>query len=258
MQNNNQPTIRMQVFYYRNRWHCFIKPAIQKKIDAVTDVLSSRVRRHILRPVLSGMQYIQLPKVAQTRFAVILVAILTLVVTPNVCPGCEPTSASAVALVREGQTLTAVDVVTPPYERGGMYNPHLIYPVGNVKISSSFGWRTPPCPSCSSDHTGTDFEVPAGTEIRAAMTGTVTFTGWKGSYGYLIVIDAGYGFVTYYAHMIDGSIPSGIVVGSRVTMGDVVGLVGCTGACTGPHLHFGVQIDGVYVDPLPVLQRYAP
>jgi murein DD-endopeptidase MepM/ murein hydrolase activator NlpD len=47
------------------------------------------------------------------------------------------------------------------------------------------------------------------------------------------------------------------VLGSRVNMGDVIGLVGCTGACTGPHLHFGIQEDGVYVNPLPLLQKYA-
>jgi murein DD-endopeptidase MepM/ murein hydrolase activator NlpD len=139
----------------------------------------------------------------------------------------------------------------------GLYKPQFIYPVGDVSIASAFGWRIAPCAGCSSDHNGTDFHVPAGTEIRASMTGTVIFTGWQGSYGYLIVIDGGHGFVTYYAHMIDGSIPAGIGVGSRVTMGDVIGLVGCTGACTGAHLHFSLQDEGVFVDPLPVLQKYA-
>ena len=139
-----------------------------------------------------------------------------------------------------------------------IYKPQLIYPVGHASIASAFGWRVAPCAGCSSDHRGVDFHVPAGTPIHAAMTGTVVFTGWSGSYGYLIVIDDGHGFVTYYAHMIDGSIPAGVVVGSHVTMGDLVGLVGCTGACTGAHLHFGLQDEGTFVDPLPVLEKYAP
>ena len=257
MQLNHEPTMRMQVFYYRNLWHCFWKPAIQKRIDAVTDILSSNLRRYIAVPVLAGLRHVNLPSNVQTRFALILVAILTLVVTPNVCPGCDVSGAQAGTWLTPGQTLTASSVSAPAYARGGAYQPKLIYPVGNVQIASPYGWRTPPCPGCSSDHEGTDFHVPAGTEIHAAMTGTVVFTGWKGSYGYHIIIDDGYGYVTYYAHMIDGSIPAGIVVGSHVNMGDVVGLVGCTGACTGAHLHFGIQVDGSFVDPMPVLQRYA-
>jgi murein DD-endopeptidase MepM/ murein hydrolase activator NlpD len=257
MQNDNQPTIRMQVFYYRNRWYCFIKPAIQKKIAAVTNVLSNRIHQHIAAPVLVGFKYVNQLRLNQPRFAATMLAIVTLVVAPNVCPDCNATSARAATWGVNTQTITANDVVTPPYDRGGIYKPELIYPVGNVKISSNFGWRKAPCPWCSSDHTGTDFDVPAGTPIQAAMTGTVVFTGWKGSYGYLMVIDAGYGYVTYYAHMIAGSIPAQFTVGSPVKMGEVIGLVGCTGACTGPHLHFGVQIDGVYVNPLPILQKYA-
>ena len=258
MQLKNEPTMRMQVFYYRNLWHCFWKPAIQKRIAAVTGVVSNKIQQHIAVHVLAGLRYVNQLRVNKSRLAIILLAIVTLVVTPNVCPGCNTSGASAGTWSDGGQTLTANNVGSPVYARGGIYQPKLIYPVGHVEISSPYGWRVAPCPSCSSDHQGTDFHVPAGTPVQAAMSGTVVFTGWQGTYGYLMIIDDGHGYVTYYAHMIDGSIPAQFTVGSHVNMGDVVGLVGCTGACTGAHLHFGLQVDGSFVDPMPVLQRYAP
>jgi murein DD-endopeptidase MepM/ murein hydrolase activator NlpD len=257
MQTNDNPTIRMQVFYYRNLWYCFWKPAIQKKIDAVANLISNRLQQHVVAPVSGALRHVNLPKSTQTRFVLILMAIVTLVVTPNVCPECDFSSATASGWEGNYQTLTASGYVTPNYDRGGTYQPKMVYPVGHAPIASPFGWRPAPCSGCSSNHDGVDFHVPAGTTIYAAMTGTVTFTGWDGGLGYHIVIDDGYGYVTYYGHMIDGSIPSGLVVGSHVNMGDVVGLVGCTGQCTGAHLHFGVREDGSFVDPMLLLQRYA-
>jgi murein DD-endopeptidase MepM/ murein hydrolase activator NlpD len=257
LKNDNNPTFRMQVFYLRNRWHCFIKPAIQKKIDAVTNLVSRKVQQHIAVPVSAGFKHVNQLRVNQSRFAAIMLAIVTLVVAPNVCPDCNAPGARAGTWADDIQTVTANDSLVTLYDRGGIYKPTIIYPVGNVEISSHYGWRVAPCPSCSSDHQGTDFHVPGGTPVHAAMTGTVVTTGWEGSLGYHMVIDDGHGYVTYYAHMIDGSTPAQFTVGSRVNMGDVVGLVGCTGACTGAHLHFGLQLDGSFVDPMPVLQRYA-
>ena len=95
-------------------------------------------------------------------------------------------------------------------------------------------------------HTGIDIGVPYGTPIHAAAAGTVIYATWMEGYGNLVVIDHGNGLATAYAHQ------SQIAVsyGQQVNQGDVIGYVGCTGHCFGPHLHFEVRINGAPVDPL--------
>jgi murein DD-endopeptidase MepM/ murein hydrolase activator NlpD len=115
----------------------------------------------------------------------------------------------------------------------------LIWPV-NGPITSPFGWRW------GRMHQGIDIGVPEGTPIHAAAAGTVIYCGWEEGYGNLVVLDNGGNLATAYAHQ------SAIAVtcGQYVTQGDVIGYVGCTGHCTGPHLHFEVRINGEPVDPL--------
>ena len=107
-------------------------------------------------------------------------------------------------------------------------------------ISSRFGQRW------SSTHTGVDIAVSRGTPIKAADGGLVTFAGWNGGYGNLIIIDHENGFVTYYAHCNSISVKKG----QRVARGETIGTVGSTGNATGPHLHFEVRKNGVPVNPL--------
>lgn len=97
----------------------------------------------------------------------------------------------------------------------------------------------------SSVHTGLDIGASTGTPIEAAAAGTVTFSGSKGSYGYMIAIDHGDGVLTYYAHC------SALYksVGEYVDQGEVIAAVGSTGNSTGPHLHLEVRVDGVAYDP---------
>jgi len=115
----------------------------------------------------------------------------------------------------------------------------LIWPVDGP-ITSPFGWRW------GRMHQGIDIGVPEGTPIHAAAAGTVIYCGWEEGYGNLVVLDNGGNLSTAYAHQ------SAIAVtcGQAVAQGDVIGYVGCTGHCTGPHLHFEVRIDGNPVDPL--------
>jgi murein DD-endopeptidase MepM/ murein hydrolase activator NlpD len=115
----------------------------------------------------------------------------------------------------------------------------LIWPVEGP-ITSPFGWRW------GRLHQGIDIGVPAGTPIHAAAAGTVIYCGWEEGYGNFVVLDNGGNLATAYAHQ------SAIAVtcGQVVQQGDVIGYVGCTGHCTGPHLHFEVRIDGNPVDPL--------
>ena len=115
----------------------------------------------------------------------------------------------------------------------------LIWPVSGP-ITSPFGWRW------GRMHQGIDIGVPMGTPIKAAAAGTVIYCGWESGYGNLTVIDHGGNLATAYGHQ------SSIAVscGEQVAQGQVIGYVGCTGHCTGPHLHFEVRIDGNPVDPM--------
>ena len=115
----------------------------------------------------------------------------------------------------------------------------LIWPVTGP-ITSPFG------PRWGGFHPGIDIGVPTGTPIHAAAAGTVIWCGWETGYGNLVVVDHHNGLATAYAHQ------SKIAVSCNqdVAQGQVIGYVGCTGVCTGPHLHFEVRVNGTPVDPL--------
>ena len=119
----------------------------------------------------------------------------------------------------------------------------------NGRISSPFGYRIHPILGVRKLHTGTDIKGSTGTPISAAAEGTVILSQTYGGYGRAVVIDHGGGMSTLYAHQ--SSIA--VSVGEVVTRGEVIGYVGCSGSCTGPHLHFEVRLDGVPVDPLQYL-----
>jgi murein DD-endopeptidase MepM/ murein hydrolase activator NlpD len=93
-------------------------------------------------------------------------------------------------------------------------------------------------------HQGIDIGAGYGTPVRAVANGSVIHAGWMGGYGNLVVIDHGGGLSSAYAHL------SSIIAGGGVSQGQVVGYVGCTGHCFGPHLHFEVRVNGSAVDPL--------
>ena len=115
----------------------------------------------------------------------------------------------------------------------------LIWPV-NGPVTSPFGMRW------GRMHEGIDIGVPYGTPIHAAASGRVIYAGWMEGYGNLTAIDHGRGLSTAYGHQSS----TGVSVGQTVTQGQVIGYVGCTGHCFGPHLHFEVRINGTPVDPL--------
>jgi murein DD-endopeptidase MepM/ murein hydrolase activator NlpD len=115
----------------------------------------------------------------------------------------------------------------------------LIWPVSGP-ITSPFG------PRWGGFHPGIDIGVPTGTPIHAAAAGTVIYCGWEEGYGNLVVIDHHNGLATAYGHQ------SRIVstCGENVAQGQVIGYSGCTGFCTGPHVHFEVRVNGTPVDPI--------
>ncbi len=98
-------------------------------------------------------------------------------------------------------------------------------------------------------HEGVDIGAGSGTPISAAASGSVIYAGWMGGYGNLVVIDHGGGLSTAYAHQSSFAVGSG----THVSQGQVIGYVGCTGRCFGPHLHFEVRVNGGAVDPLSYL-----
>ncbi len=83
-----------------------------------------------------------------------------------------------------------------------------------------------------------------GDPIRAAKEGTVLGVGCGGGYGLCTLIDHGGGVVTLYAHM-----SRKVVSGGRVSRGQLIGYVGCSGSCTGSHLHFEVRVNGPPAEP---------
>ena len=114
-----------------------------------------------------------------------------------------------------------------------------IWPVSGP-ITSPFGMRW------GTLHPGIDIGVPTGTPIHAAAAGTVIYCGWEEGYGNLVVIDHHNGLATAYGHQ--SRIASSC--GQNVAQGEVIGYSGCTGFCTGPHVHFEVRVNGTPVDPL--------
>lgn len=113
-------------------------------------------------------------------------------------------------------------------------------------ISSPYGPRIHPVYRVSSFHAGIDIAIPAGTRVCAASAGRVVIAGWEGGFGFLVVLDHGDGYSTYYGHL---SQPL-VLVGQFVEMGQTIAFSGNTGLSTGPHLHFETRYDGVAVDPL--------
>jgi murein DD-endopeptidase MepM/ murein hydrolase activator NlpD len=117
----------------------------------------------------------------------------------------------------------------------------LIWPVRGP-ITSPFG----PRPSLGGFHYGIDIGAPTGTPIHAAKAGVIASVNCGSGYGICTIIDHGGGLTTLYAHQSR----TASVAGEQVAQGQVIGYVGCTGFCTGPHLHFEVRINGVPHNPI--------
>lgn len=152
---------------------------------------------------------------------------------------------------RETAELVAESAAIAAFLRGRGGTPAQVSPKGMTwpasgPLTSGFGWRTHPIFGTRRFHAGIDIGAPTGAAIVAAGSGTVIFVGQKGGYGNTTIVDHGGGIATLYAHQ--SAISSG--TGTRVGIGQRIGSVGCTGYCTGPHLHFEVRVNGDPVDPM--------
>ena len=113
------------------------------------------------------------------------------------------------------------------------------------RITSKFGGRTSPTKGASSDHKGIDIGAATGSNIIAAAAGEVVVSTYSYSAGNYVMLNHGGGVYSVYMHA------SKLLckVGDTVKQGQVIAKVGSTGYSTGPHLHFGIRVNGTYVNP---------
>lgn len=112
-------------------------------------------------------------------------------------------------------------------------------------ISSHYGYRESPITGKREFHSGLDVSTRPGSPVKATADGIVSFSGWNGGSGNLVVLEHGHGFSTLYAHNKINTVK----VGQRVRRDDVISYVGSTGNSTGPHVHYEIWKDGRHVNP---------
>ena len=145
-------------------------------------------------------------------------------------------------------SVTLSQPVTEQQLRGTKERPTW-YPTGSFSwpctgiLTSRFGYRSL---LGSTYHSGIDIGNSYGTSIYASDGGTVTYSGWMSGYGYLIIIDHGNGYQTYYGH--NSSLVASL--GQKVHKGQLIARMGSTGRSTGNHCHFGIKLNGTFVNPL--------
>ena len=148
-------------------------------------------------------------------------------------------------------SVTLTEPVTEQRAQGTKARPSW-YPTGSFRwptsgrITSYFGYRNTGIRGASTNHRGIDISVSYGTPIYAADGGVVSFSGYKGAMGYVVIIDHQNGFKTYYEHN------SSLLVsaGQTVYKGQQVAKAGRSGVTSGVHCHFGIQYNGTYYNPL--------
>ena len=152
---------------------------------------------------------------------------------------------STVTLREPTTTIKAVGTKEKPKTASkGTYQ----WPVSSRRINSYFGGRR--IFGSYSYHSGLDIHASYGEAVHAADGGTVTFAGYKGSYGNLVIIRHDNGVETYYAHNSSLSVSAG----QKVYQGQTIAKAGSTGRSTGVHCHFEVRVNGRAVNPLNYLR----
>lgn len=164
----------------------------------------------------------------------------------------------AAEFVNNGTVLESV-WFQEPGSKGGYYTldgqskrrSYLAAPLEFTRVSSGYGMRFHPISGGKKAHLGVDYAAPTGTPVRVVGDGVVSFAGWQGGYGNIIVVEHRNQQSTAYAHL------SRILVrkGQRVDQSTVIGLVGSTGASTGAHLHFEFRENGKHTDPLTIAKQ---
>ena len=137
--------------------------------------------------------------------------------------------------------------ITLEYDGGAFHWPAPSY----IAITSEFGWRSDPFTGYKAYHNGVDMAAAKGTPIVAAYDGIVVDAGYNGSMGNYVIMDHGTGLYTIYMHASKLYVSADDVVAG----GETIAAVGSTGRSTGPHLHFSVRLNGLYVSPWDYLKK---
>lgn len=164
----------------------------------------------------------------------------------------------AAEFINQGKSFRAVrythaDGYSDYYNEEGysMRKAFLRTPVNFTRISSGFSLgRKHPVLNTIRAHRGVDYAAPTGTPIKATGDGIVSFAGYKGGYGNVVILRHGEKYSTLYGHM--SRFAKGISNGKRIKQGQTIGYVGMTGLATGPHLHYEFHVNGVHRNPLTV------
>lgn len=184
--------------------------------------------------------------------------VVSIEIEPEVSSAAVDTEADAMIQERSAYTPppevpTAIILPAPPPPvRTGSVGPRLPFagPVGYIDGDGSLAWPVPGGYVSQyfwSGHLAVDIAHNAGGPVVAADTGTVTQAGWMNTGGgWVVTIAHSDGRVTVYNHL--GTILVG--VGQGVVRGEQIATVGCSGWCSGPHVHFQVIVNGVVVNPL--------
>ena len=120
-----------------------------------------------------------------------------------------------------------------------------VRPCSYTSITSPFGYRQSPTTGASTYHQGVDLDTGTGWPVVAAKAGVVTIAGYGSAAGNYVKIDHGDGISSIYMHLSSYCVRAGQIVSA----GQQIGATGATGVATGDHLHFGISVNGVYVNP---------
>lgn len=121
-------------------------------------------------------------------------------------------------------------------------------PLPFMRVTSGYGNRNHPLLHFSARHFGVDLAAPMGTPVRATASGIIKQKGYQSAKGRFIHIRHNNQYVSHYYHL--SRFAKGIAPGVRVEQGQIIGYVGCSGWATGPHLHYGLQKNGRFMNPL--------
>lgn len=171
--------------------------------------------------------------------------------------------------VNRGKTIRILRY-TDPQGMSAYYHPDgrsvrkmfLRCPLPFMRVTSRYGNRRHPVLGFSAHHNGVDLGAPAGTIVRASAAGVIQNIGCNSTRGRYITIRHPNFYISHYYHL--SGVSKGIKIGSKVDQGQLIGYVGSTGLSTGPHLHYGLEKNGRFFNPLklespakePVNQRY--
>lgn len=162
----------------------------------------------------------------------------------------------AAEFVNQGKAIQLVRY-TDPEGKTAYYHPDgrsarkmfLRCPLPFMRVTSRYGFRkSHPVLGYSTQHRGVDFGAPTGSLVRASSSGVIQASGSDATRGRYILIRHPNQYISHYYHL--SGFARGIRTGVRVDQGQEIGYVGSTGLSTGPHLHYGLQKGGLYLNPL--------